>query len=384
MRVVVLGGGYAGLTAARRLEGELPESAELVVVDESGTHLVQHELHRVIRRPGLTEDIRFPLADVLERADVVESRVAAVDPDAGEVDLGDRALAYDAGVVCLGAETNFGDLPGVAAHGLPLKRIEHARAIREAIVPVLERDGRLVVGGAGLAGIQVAGELAALNRERSCDATVLLLEQRESVAPTFEASFQRAVREALDTRGVDVRAGRAVTGADTKTVSLETGDEVSHDALIWTGGIRGSGAVGGDRPRVRSDLRLAGETFVAGDAARVVDDRGSPVPASARTAIGQGRVAARNVARVLETGGAGAFAPRLARYVDDDPGWIVSVGDGAVAQVGTTVLAGAAAQALKTSVGAGYLSRVGAIGRAVDVVRAELGQTRDRVTDAEG
>jgi NADH dehydrogenase len=328
----------------------------------------------VIRRPALADDLEFPLSDVLDRAEVVQSRVESIDADAGRVELaGGERLTYDASVLGLGAETAFSDLPGVAEHGLPLKRVEHARAIRKAVEPVLAADGQIVVGGAGLSGIQVAGELAAMARERANEATIVLLEQREAVAPTFDATFQRAVRTALEDRGVEVRTGTDVTGADDDTVTVGGDRTIPADVLVWTGGIRGPGALSGDRPQVRSDLRLVGETFVAGDAARVVDDRGTPVPASARTAIGQARVAATNVARTLDADGTvGSFAPRLKRYVDGDPGWIVSVGDGAVAQVGGRVLTGQAALALKTSVGAGYLSRVGAIGRAVDLVRAEL------------
>jgi len=383
MRVAVLGGGYAGLTAAKRLEGTLPESTELVVVDESGTHLVQHELHRVIRRPALAEDITFPLAEVLKRADVLTGRVEAVDAAAGRVELADgETLDYDAGVVALGAETAFFDLPGIEAHATPLKRIEHTRAIRERVEPVLEADGRVLVAGAGLSGVQVAGELAAMRREADSEAGVVLLEQQDTVAPTFGEQFQEAVRAELDQCGVDVRTGRAVTGADESSVTVEGGASVRHDALIWTGGIRGPAALSGDRPQVRSDLRLSGDTFVAGDVARVVDDRGSAVPASARTAIGQARVAATNAARIVEARSEpAAFAPRLDRYVDADPGWIVSVGDGAVAQVGETVVTDGSALALKTSVGAGYLSRVGAIGHAVDLVWAELGLAEDEAVD---
>lgn len=374
MRVAVLGGGYAGLVATRRLEDRLPESAELLLVDESGTHLIQHELHRVIRRPALSDELTVPLEEVLDRATVVEERVQSIDPGSGTAELADETLSYDVGIVALGAETAFYDLPGIEAHATQLKRIEHARAIRADVLPVLEAGGRVVVAGAGLSGIQVAGEVAAMGRERDGDATVVLLEQREAVAPTFPPTFQRAVRDALEDRDVVVHTGSAVASADGDAVSLATDDEIPYDSLVWTGGIRGPDAVDGNRPTVRSDLRLAGDTFVAGDVARVVDDHGRAVPASARTAIGQARVAATNVARVVGANAdPGAFGPRLERYVDTDPGWIVSVGNGTVAQVGGTVFTGRAAFALKTSVGAGYLSRVGAIRRAVDLVRSELG-----------
>lgn len=374
MRVAVLGAGYAGLTLARTLQRTLPEEAALVVVDESATHLVQHELHRVIRRPALADEITVPLADVLD-CEIRRARVTEIDPERGEATLdGDERLEYDVGAVCLGAETDDYGLPGVAEHGTPLKRLEHARRIREDYLDVLERDGRAVVGGAGLSGVQVAGELAAMAREAGASPEVLLLERFDAVAPSFPENFQRAVRTELERRDVEVRTEAAVERADADAVVLSTDETVSYDQFVWTGGIRGSEALGADRPTVRSDLRLAGATFVVGDAARVVDVDGRPAPASAQTAVRQARVAARNVRSLVEhrLGDGGGFAPRLDRYAFDSPGWLVSVGDGAVAQVGPRVVTGRAAFALKTAVGAGYLGRVGAVDRAVDLVRVEL------------
>jgi NADH dehydrogenase len=374
MRVAVLGAGYAGLTAARRLESALPDEVELVVVNDSLDHLVQHELHRVVRRPSLAEDITVPLSEVLSRTELLEARVASVDVDAGRATLesgGD--VEFDYGVLALGATTAFYDLPGVVEHGVPLKSLEDARRIRESF---LARDApRAVVGGAGLSGVQVAGELAALAEEEGLDAEVTLLEQFDAVAPGFDRRFGEAVRAELEDRGVIVRTGTEVSGAAAGTVELASGTALPYDAFVWTGGIAGSEATDGDRPVVRADLRLGERTFAAGDAARVLDASGETVPASAQSAVREARVAAANVARLVEHGRSGedGFRPRLETFDFDSPGWVVSVGDGAVAQVGPTVLRGTAARAAKASVGGAYLGAIGAVSRATDLVREELG-----------
>jgi len=351
MRVAVIGAGYAGLTLARKLQTALPDEATLVVVDESDSHLVQHELHRVVRRPALAEEITIPLTDALD-CEIRQARVTDVEPREGTVTLRDDGgddsegeLDYDVGAVCLGAETNDHGLPGVAEHGTPLKRLAHARAIREKYLNVLEGDGQVIVGGAGLSGVQLAGELAAMADERDADPEIVLLERLDDVAPSFPGNFQRVVH-----------------------------DELGYDQFVWTGGIRGPDALDAERPVVRSDLRFAGDTFVVGDAGRIVDVDGTAVPASAQTAIRQARVAARNITALVDhrLGGSGGFEPELDRYAFDSPGWLVSVGDGAVAQVGSRVLTGRAALALKTTVGAGYLGSVGAVENAVDLVREEL------------
>jgi len=452
MRVAVLGAGYAGLTLARKLEAKLSDDADLVVVDEDGTHLVQHELHRVVRRPSLADEISLDLDDVLDEATVREARVTDVDPEAGVATLdGEEELDYDYAAVALGATTNFYDLPGVENHATPLKRLDHAETIRADFLDVLdaatpEDPKRVVVGGAGLSGVQVAGELAALAREKrerdavenadteSADADdapieldldeeqradtdaddgdsvgdpnddgdavsdaddgdavsdaaegalsipgeaveLLLLEMKPNVAPGFPENFQRAVSNALEDRDVRIRTDAAVASADGSAIELDSGESIDHDQFVWTGGIRGQPALDGERPPVRNTLRLGDGTFVLGDAGKVVDTDGEAVPASAQAAVRQARVVATNIGKLVDhdRSGAGGFEPRLKGYRFDSPGWLVSVGDGAVAQVGPTVLTGYAAKALKTSVGAGYLSSVGAVENAVDLVREELG-----------
>jgi len=395
MRVAVLGAGYAGLTLARKLDSTLPEEADLVVVDESDDHVLQHELHRVVRRPSLAEDISVPLDEVLD-CEIRQASVTDVDAAAGVARLDDGSeLDYDVGAVCLGAETDFHDIPGLESHATPLKRLAHAREIRDRFREIAAPDGRVVVGGAGLSGVQVAGELAAMaaddqsgetddttatdDREKETSDNsgpeIVLLEQLDSVAPTFPEPFQRAVHDQLTTRGVDVRTNRAVEAVEADSIDLSDGAQLAYDQLIWTGGIRGPGSLGSERPVVRSDLRLAGDTFVVGDAGRVVDENGEAAPASSQTAIREARVAAQNMAALAEhrLDGTGSFEPRMERYSYDSLGWLVSVGDGAVAQVGGTVLTGRAALALKTSVGAGYLGSVGAVENAVELVQEELG-----------
>lgn len=365
MQIAVLGAGYAGISLVRTLERSLPEEAELTLVDQRDDHLVQHLLHRVISHPELAEQLTIPFSDVLTRATHRKARVADVDPDAGHVELAEGSLDYDTGAVCLGVAPAYYDLPGLREHATPLKRLEHAEAIREEFERVA--GGRVLIGGAGLSGVQVAGELAELATDET---EIHLLEQEETVAPGFPDRFQRAVADELATRDVTIRTGRSVERATDEAVVLADGTEVAYEQFVWTGGIRGRDALAGRRPTVRADLRLGDRTFGLGDAVRVVDADGTAAPASAQTATRQADVAATNITRLVTHDG--SFEPRLARYRYTPRGWLVSVGDGTVAQLGSSVLRGTSARAIKTTVGAGYLSDVGTIQRASEYVREKV------------
>jgi NADH dehydrogenase len=371
MHVAVLGAGYAGVGLTRQLERTLPEDVEITVVDERDTHLVQHLLHRVVRYPSLEEKLTIPLGDLLDRATHRQARVVDVDPESGAVDLADGSLSADFLAVCLGAQTAFYDLPGLEEHAVPLKRLSHAEQIRQEFDSVRGEDGKVVVGGAGLSGVQVAGELAEMTTSDGVD--VLLLERLDSVAPSFPPQFQRAVAEELTDRGVRVETGRTVQRAEDDVVVLADGDEMAYDQLIWTGGIAGQDAVGGERPEVRATLRLGERAFAVGDTARVVDANGERAPASAQTAIRQATVAASNIGKLVDYERTDSgFEPRLDTYRFDELGWMVSIGDGTVAQVGPAVLRGAPADAIKTTVGAGYLGSIGAVENATDYVRKSV------------
>lgn len=382
MDIAVLGAGYAGVTVAQRLESALPDDASLTIVDERETHLVQHLVHRVIRSPDLAADLQIPLEDLLDSATIRQERVAAVEPATGTVEFAEAGeTRFDLIAVCLGARTAFGSMPGVREHGQPLKSVEHALAIGERFEEVCDTGGaagsgvgRVLVGGAGTSGVQVAGELAELASERAATVEIELLEQRETIVPSFPPAFQRAVRDELSRRGVEIRTEATVSAADADAVALADGSTHRYDQFVWAGGITGQAAMGDHRPEVPATLRLADRVFAAGDAGRVVDADGRAVPATAQTALAQGRVAARNIERLADhrMAGDGGFEPRLERYRHDPLGWLVSVGDAAVAQLGPTVVRGAPARAIKRSIGLGYLSTRGRVGNALSYVREHL------------
>lgn len=375
MRVAVLGGGYAGLLTAKKLESRLPADVELVLVDDTGDHLVQHELHRAIRVPEFVDAISVPLHELLDRTTVRTDTVERIDRSAREVDLATGgSLEYDVLAICLGAETAYHGLDGVREHATPLKRLEHAAIIRREFLDVVDGGGgTVVVGGAGLSGVQVAGELAAFAREEAAEdrVQIVLLEQRATIAPNFPENFRSATCELLLDRGIEIRTDTAVAGADSEEIAFTDGTPLPYDQFVWTGGITGGKPMAGERPQVRATLALDDRTFVVGDAARVVDADGEAVPASAQAAVRAADVAAKNVAEVVAAQRE-SYRPRLEQWRFDSPGWLISVGDEAVAQLGPEVFTGPVANLIKSSVGITYLAEHGSLRTALNVLRSEV------------
>ena len=176
-RVVVLGAGYAGSVAIQALEREL-DDAELIWVADVDYHLVLHEVHRAIRDPGVREKITVPVSDVKSpTTEFVEGAVDTVATDERHVTLEDgSAVEYDYLVVALGSDTAFYGIPGMAERAHTLKSLDDALAIHEAVAEAGRAASRndpahVVVGGAGLSGIQTAGEVAELRDELNVEVT---------------------------------------------------------------------------------------------------------------------------------------------------------------------------------------------------------------------
>jgi len=134
MNVTVFGAGYAGVTLAQQLESSLCSDIELTVIDDSDTHLLKHEVHRVIRRPRVADIIEVPLTTLFDRATVQTAHIQDIDIETQTAQLNTGTThEYDYGAICLGSVTADYDIPGVAEHGLPLNTTADALAIRTAL-----------------------------------------------------------------------------------------------------------------------------------------------------------------------------------------------------------------------------------------------------------
>ncbi len=361
--MVIVGGGFGGLTAAKALERA---PVDVTLVDRKNHHLFQPLLYQVASA-GLSPDaIASPIRSVLRgapRTQVLLDEVVAVDLAAREVRLRDEApLRYDALVVATGLATNYFGHPEWATHALGLKDLDEAIEIRRRVLLCFETAEKepdpevrrwlttFVVIGGGPTGVELAGALAELSRFalrrdfRRVDpskARVILLEGGPRILSAMDPGLSAKAVAQLRELGVEVRLGAQVTGIDAAGVSLG-GERLEAGAVVWAAGVRATPlperlGVEVDRMGrivVGPDCSIPGhpEAFVVGDVASHPGPDGTPLPGLAPVAIQQARYVAAAIRDPRKR-------ERPFRYVDK--GVMATIGRSrAVAQSGPMRLSG--------------------------------------------
>ncbi len=371
--VVVLGSGYAGTGTVLSLEERLDGEADLTWVSDVDHHLVLHEAHRVIRDPSIRDRIRFPVAEIKSPATrFVRGYVEEVDVDERTVHLADGSTVdYDYLVVGFGSRTAFFGIEGLEEYSLTLKSLVDALDIHDAIKEAAKaatRDdpAQVVVGGAGLSGIQSAGEIAEFRERHRAPVDVHLVEGLDNVFPNNDPVVQAKLRKLLEARDVNIMTGEFIGEVDEDTVYIGEETELGYDVLLWTGGITGRAAASScgvdqdDRSHRLNSARTFRTSdprvFALGDAALVEQDE-AVAPPTAQAAWQAAEVAGENVARAIR-------GQPMTEWTYEDKGTLVSVGDEAVAHnvVGfrnaVETFGGPVAETLKKGVAARWINTV--------------------------
>lgn len=336
-RVVILGGGFGGLYAARALRRA---AVEITVVDRRNFHLFQPLLYQVATGSLSPGEIAAPLRYVLNRQEntcVLLAEAADLDVASRRVIFGDGEAGYDTLIVATGAQNFYFGHDEWEAVAPGLKSIEDATRIRHKILYAFEAAERepdaaerrswltFVVVGGGPTGVELAGALAEIandtlrNEFRSIDpreSRILLVDASSRVLPPFPPELSQAAERSLLKLGVRCRTGVRVVSIDENGVMLQGGagdDHIPARTVLWAAGIRASsfGNVLAERAgapldpqgrvRVEPDLTLPGhpEIFVIGDLARVEQDA-KLLPGVAPVAMQEGRYTARLIQARLE------------------------------------------------------------------------------------
>ncbi|WP_178917352.1 NAD(P)/FAD-dependent oxidoreductase [Natronomonas gomsonensis] len=371
--VVVLGSGYAGTGAVKRLESELDGEADITWVSDVDHHLVLHESHRCIRNPEVQEKITFPVSEIKSPSTrFVQGRVEGIDTEDRQITLDDDStIDYDYLLVGFGSQTAFFGIDGLKEHSLTLKSLDDALEIHEAITEAAREASRndpaqVIVGGAGLSGIQSAGEIAEFRDKHRAPLDVHLVEGLDNVFPNNDPVVQAKLRKLLEEKDVEIHTGEFIGEVDEETVYVGDEMELDYDVLLWTGGITGQDAAEtaavdkderSNRIESASNFQTSDErVFALGDAA-LIDQPGQeqPAPPTAQAAWQAAEVAGENIARTIR-------GQPLKEWEYDDKGTLISVGSKAVAHdvkgLPVDTFGGPAAKALKKTVAARWIKTV--------------------------
>jgi NADH dehydrogenase len=322
-RVVIVGGGFGGLSAAKALAGQ---PFEVTLIDRNNHHLFQPLLYQVATAGLSPADIASPIRGILrgqKNARVMLAEVTGIDLKRRQVTADGRRIGYDHLIVATGARHAYFGHDDWAPYAPGLKTIDDATALRRRIQLAFEqaeasddaeerkRLMTFVVIGGGPTGVEMAGAIAELAKRalaadfRDIDsrcACIILVEAAPRVLTPFDPALSEAARRSLETLGVEVRLGVPVCECNAEGVRV--GDEfIPTRTIIWAAGVMASPAgrwLGADidragRVKVNPDLSLPGQpdVFVIGDTATLAMPSGGPLPGVAPVAKQQGQYVAR-------------------------------------------------------------------------------------------
>ena len=350
-RVVIVGGGFAGLYAVRAL-GRDPR-VDLTLVDRHNYHLFQPLLYQVATGVIAPNDIAQPLRAVVRKQTntaVLLGEAVAIDTEAREIVLHDGGpIAYDTLVVATGAHFSYFGHDDWAPMAPGLKSIDDAIEIRRRILIAFEsaeREGdeelrqewmTFAIVGGGPTGVELAGALGEsahdtlrrdFRRIFPPETRIVLLEAMDRILPTYPIDRSRSATRQLRELGVTVRTGTKVVGVDTHGVDVElgeTGERIAARTVLWAAGVLASRfaravafATGAEtdrsgRVKVGTELTIPGhpEIYVVGDAAVQPWKKDRPVPGVAQGGIQSGKYVAASIRARLS-----GEAPKPFRYRD--------------------------------------------------------------------
>ncbi|OGW40077.1 MAG: hypothetical protein A2X58_04460 [Nitrospirae bacterium GWC2_56_14] len=365
-KIVILGGGFAGLEAAFTLKGLLGSSAGITLIDRSPYHYFIPSIHEIISGKVEAQQIRIPLRTMLAPAgiDFIQEEVLALDSGRHQVSTDNTALDYDYLVLGIGAENNFFNIPGAAERAYRFRSAENAERIRRELVRIMADescDYTVMIAGGGTEGVEVAGEVAdAVEKGCGRDAllsgrvTIELIEGQDRLLPGFPDRVRSFAGDHLMKRGVTLTTGSRIIEVRKDSVVLDGGAIRPVSLLIWTGGIQ--------PPKLITTLSLPKDPFgwlKVNEHLQAFDDdrvygvgdsiscyRGEEPLHIARLAYhaqDQARIAALNIANHLEGRGLVPYAPKnkpqlvslgreMGLYIEGDEfhtgAWVVSLKKG--------------------------------------------------------
>ncbi|WP_038093726.1 NAD(P)/FAD-dependent oxidoreductase [Tumebacillus flagellatus] len=330
-KTVILGAGYGGMATAVALE---KSHQPFTIINKHEYHYFTTLLHEPAGGRNQFENYSVPLRDVLHRAEseILVASVNALRPQENKVVTDSGEVDYEYLVIALGNAPEYFGIPGMQDNALVLRSLDTARQVHEHIENTFkswqeDHDDtrlRILVGGAGLTGIELCGELAEWMPELAADYNLPLekielinLEAAPSILPMLDEGLREEARRVLESKGVQLRTGTAITKVNPNQVELKTGETIDAKTIIWTGGVRANPLIkeAGFEvdPKGRAKVNEFCQSvdyenvFVIGDSAWFTGEDGKPLPPTGQAAEQMGSLVADNLIALQNGGSMQAF-----------------------------------------------------------------------------
>ena len=371
-RILIAGGGYAGIQAALTLERLLNRTASrMLLIDKNKYHTLLPSLPEIISKRGFSI-INYTDIIQTKKIDFIQTMVTNIDLEKKQVftDGNSYPLIYDFLILALGSTPFLPKIPGLREYASQFNTIQDAEKLANKLLDT-DLKGNVIIGGAGATGVELAGEIASVLKHRYLPGsnhhptTVILVSP--NLLPGFPVSTVKWTRAYLQSLQVELILGREcyITEVKPGSICLKNGNEIKDTMLIWTGGVttipllQNIGLKTGSKGRVvvNKFLQAFGrdDVFVIGDAADIVDNQGHSLPTNAYFAEQHGKVAAQNIYALIK-------GKKLQEYRPDQPGsnFAISIGSNfAVSRVVGVDLFGYSASKLKKLIKMKYLRDIG-------------------------
>ena len=360
-KVVILGGGFGGLAAARALH----KAADVTVVDRHNYQTFLPLLYQVSTAGLAADHVAYPIRGALRKTPV-KFRMGSpisIDHKNKEVKLdSSELLKFDHLIVALGSVTADFGIPGVSEFTLGMKSVAEALNIRAEIMRRFEDLCRfedetklsITVIGGGPTGVEMAGAIAELIRgplksdqaQAASHISISLIEAGPRLLPPFAPSLSARTKKDLEKLGVKVLLNAAVQEVEHRKIKLKDGSTIASEITIWAAGVKGNDAIvqlnlptAGTRVAVEPTMQVKNYPYIwaLGDIAASVDKNGNQLPMVAPVAIQQGKFIAKQIARVSKS-------QKLASFKYLDKGSMATIGrNKAIVQVKGIKISGALA-----------------------------------------
>ena len=369
-QVVILGAGYGGLLTAIELEEKLKpsEDFEIIIVDKNNYHQYLHLSYEIITDAKKVSDVTVPLNELLKKR-----KIQFFQANVNEVDIKHKMVRTDKGdlsyfklVIALGSEPNYHLIKGAEEFSFSINSVETAAQIRDKLEKVLEQneDAKIVVGGGGFTGIEVAGEIL---DELKCN--VIIIEGSKKLLPSWDnPEFSRKVNDLLIEMGAKILLDKFIVEVKKNTVILNDGSLVDCSLFIWTGGVQGSRVVSRSGLKIEKNNRLkinqfceaveANDVYVVGDCSLVVDSKTKEIlPQCIELALQQANVVADNLYADLTGGERCVYTPKFS-------GLILAVGEKyGIGTISGVNMEGRLAQMVKRIIHLHYVYKIAGLGK---------------------